>query len=473
MKRLDSVKARLCVTALSFTLLTGCTDPSMLSSLVASGGKNAAGSVAQEANGAVSVSIRGLAGNRQLLATLSDIDSISVSVQDSLKTHSKSLGKAALVEGEASASFTGLMPGEAAVTAEVFDVNGVRIGSGSITVTIEARKNTTATIPIQLVPTIVDAGNLNSEIVITDGEVQVVNQVPPLHFVGGSYSDDAPPATSGDISTAPKIAGLTLSQTPVLTALSGTFSFQDAPSGAKDVLVQIQGTPGHFVFPLPSGAISSGIVDLSYIGLPADFAHGERLMSFALRDNAGNVSPYLTGKVTVGEAQAIEVSQVGPLKIIGAIPSQSTSYYQQTNGTDPIYQMTTVAAVDFEVDRGNFNHLYLAGDAAGTLPLGWDNALVVEYRATKDGPIVKRWVYGDASPAGVNDLVQGPAPTVSGYQVGIPNINPFGWEPNALDLMSMIPDAPRKFHLRFVFFDFGAVGSTTDVWMVPGNSNNQ
>lgn len=466
MTRLVSAKGSLLVTALSFTLLTGCTDTGLLKSFLANG-SGVPGSASQESMGGVSVSIRGLSGLRKVQATVADIDHISVSVQDGLKTHVKTIGKEALSEGEATASFTGLMPGQASVTAEVFDALGAPIGSGSITVTIESRKNTTATIPIQLVPTIIDAGNLNADIVITDGETQVINQRPPLHFANGGYSADNPPVTSANVDASPKIAGLTLSQEPVLTALDGSFDFQNSPSGVKDLLIQIQGTPGHFIFPLPPEALNAGVVDLSFVTLPETFTHGEHLVSFALRDNAGNVSPYLTGKVTVGEAQAVEVSQLGPLKIIGAIPSQSTDYFLQTNGLDPEYGMTRVAAVDFAVDRGTATHLYLAGDATGTMPTGWDNALVVEYRASKDGPILKRWVYGDASASEVGDLVQGEAPTVSGHSVGVPNGGAFGWQPYAIDLMAQIPGAPQTFHLRFAFFDFGAVGSTTDVWMIP------
>lgn len=462
-----ATKGSLLVTALSFTLLTGCSDPSLLSNVLANGG-GLSGSTSQEAMGGVTVNIRGLSGLRKVQATVADIDHITVTVQDGLKAQVKTLAKDALSQGEASAGFVGLMPGQASVSAEVFDALGAPIGSGSVTVTIESRKNTTATIPIQLIPTIVDGGNLNTDIIITDGEVKVINQRPPLHFINGDYSANTPPTTSANVDASPRIAGLTLSSSPVLTALDGSFSFQDSPSGVKDLLIQIQGTPGHFIFPVPQAAFDTHSLDLSFVTLPETFTHGEHLMSFALRDNAGNVSPYLTGKVTVGEAQAVEVSQLGPLKIIGAIPSQSTDYYKQTNGIDPEYDMTRVAEVDFAVNRGNASHLYLAGDAEGTRPTGWDNALVVEYRASKDGPLLKRWVYGalDANTQ-VADLVQGEAPTVSGHIVGVPSADPFGWQPAAIDLMSQIPDAPQTFHLRFVFFDFGSVGSTTDAWMIP------
>jgi hypothetical protein len=135
--------------------------------------------------------------------------------------------------------------------------------------------------------------------------------------------------------------------------------------------------------------------------------------------------------------------------------------------------LTIVAEATIAVDIGSCDQLLLAGDAAGTRTVGWDNVLIVEYRPLPGDPVEARWYYGTPStlthvPSG-QILNQPLAPTVSGFALdpAVPNPVPFGYEPLAIDLMTQLPPGVRRFELKLYVLDSGGFGSTTEIWAIP------
>jgi hypothetical protein len=173
--------------------------------------------------------------------------------------------------------------------------------------------------------------------------------------------------------------------------------------------------------------------------------------------------------------------EVAPLQLMTRTMSDLTSSHMNNNGALTDYELrdglgtplTLVREARVIVDRGSCTSLPLAGDSAGKLPTGWDNYLIVEYRAAPGGEVEKRWFYGPQSPifhAPSGQQLSSPmAPTVSGFLLDppVPNPLPFGYAALELDLMKELPAGAGRFELTLYVVDSGAFGSTSAVFLLP------
>jgi len=64
------------------------------------------------------------------------------------------------------------------------------------------------------------------------------------------------------------------------------------------------------------------------------------------------------------------------------------------------------------------------------------------------------------------------ASSVSGFSLDppVPNGGAFGYPALAIDLMKEIPSPAADFELTLYILDYGAVGSTTDIWAQSGRA---
>lgn len=186
---------------------------------------------------------------------------------------------------------------------------------------------------------------------------------------------------------------------------------------------------------------------------------------------------------SVGDAGTIPLCAGGvspPFRLMDAAPTLITSAYQQANGLLADYRsdsaptgLAVVALAHLPVDIGSCTQLLLAADAAGTIPVGWDNVLIVEYHAAPGVAASERWYYGAAINvvhAPTNQTLPQPMqPTVSGLTLNpsIPNPLPFGYAPLAIDLMDHVPDGVTTFELTLIVADMGGYGSSTEIWAIP------
>lgn len=170
-----------------------------------------------------------------------------------------------------------------------------------------------------------------------------------------------------------------------------------------------------------------------------------------------------------------------PLQLMPRTMNDLTTSHMNSNGALTEYELrdglgaplTLVREARMIVDRGTCSALPLAGDAAGGLPTGWDNFLIVEYRPAPSEPVEKRWFYGPPSaifhkPSG-EKLNTPLAPTVSGFLLDppVPNPLPFGYAALELDLMKELPAGAGRFELTLYVVDSGAFGSTSAIWLLP------
>lgn len=169
-----------------------------------------------------------------------------------------------------------------------------------------------------------------------------------------------------------------------------------------------------------------------------------------------------------------------PFLVVDKQVSTPMATWAQMNGSLPDYAAPSfggnafaiIATTTQTVELGSCKKLLLAGDAAGTKAVGWDDTLIVEYRSVPSGPVDKRWYYGSVAVTYTPDnqtLPSGGAPTVPGLNLDppVPNPLPFGYEPLVLDLMSEIPSGADGFELTIHVLDASFTGSTTDIWVIP------
>jgi hypothetical protein len=175
----------------------------------------------------------------------------------------------------------------------------------------------------------------------------------------------------------------------------------------------------------------------------------------------------------------LELCQAGttpPFLLIDSAPSLITTDYAAMNGTLPEYTSggvspTIVGHWRRRVDIGSCTKLLLAADAAGTLPIGFDNYMIFELNVPGSEP--QRWYYGTAVdlthvPTGATLPLPMP-PTVSGFVLDplVPNPAPFGYEARAIDLLANVPAGQRELNLSLYVLDDGGFGSTTPIWVLP------
>ncbi len=286
--------------------------------------------------------------------------------------------------------------------------------------------------------------------------------------------------------SAPQVAGLDVGPGAPGHSLAGSVRFQDAENDATTLIVQVGSADEHYQCTLSADDLVAGAVDLGVLRLTNTFPDGGHTLYVGISDAAGNVSGYIAGNLDVGGGGAQTVCGEAPRLLLGAVPSQTTTFYAQQNGVSLDYNagapLAVVASTDLFLKLDECTHLYLAGDAAGEAAVGWDNCLLVEYRQTPESPREAVWSYCALPIVEVDTNEPVPmaeeTPTVAGTLLNppVPNQAPFGWSPLALDLSRYLPQGhPNEFVLNLRLLDFGSVGSTTDVWMMaaPLNTSEQ
>lgn len=134
---------------------------------------------------------------------------------------------------------------------------------------------------------------------------------------------------------------------------------------------------------------------------------------------------------------------------------------------------TVIAEATIAASIGTCEQLLIAADAAGTVAVGWDNSLLLEYRSAPGAEVERRFWFGSEGAvtyAPTGEVVeQGLLPTVPGTELlpAVPNPAPFGYEPLAIDLMDYLPQGVTRFELRLYVLDWGGFGSTTPIWAIP------
>lgn len=171
-----------------------------------------------------------------------------------------------------------------------------------------------------------------------------------------------------------------------------------------------------------------------------------------------------------------------PFLLVAKRESAGTDVYVQANGTLADYvanlygvasTLAVIARATREIQLGTCTQLLLAGDAAGTQLVGWDDTMIVEYRSAPGAAIDARWLYGAVSPVTYvptgEQLTTALAPTVAGWDLDppVPNPLPFGYAPLAIDLMREAPSEAQAFELTVHVLDASSLGSTTDIWVIP------
>jgi hypothetical protein len=296
------------------------------------------------------------------------------------------------------------------------------------------------------------------------------------HLIGCDAVHGERPAATPSLE-APLLAGLEVGAPAPGQALLGSVSFKDAQNDATSIILQLGSSLVHHVCPLTEDEFASGTVDFSRFTVSPFYPEAGDTLYVGMRDSDGNVGGYLTAPFNTQPDSAQHVCAL-PRLMIGAVASQSTSFFEQANGLSTVYRgssvPTVVASSELYLDLGECSGLYLAGDASGSANVGWDNCLVVEYRPTPEVAPEAVWYYCNQSLfyTATNEPVPQAEeqPTVLGSQL-VPPIETglaFGWEPKTLDLMRYIPsNHPSSFVLTLQVLDFGTWGSTTDVWLLP------
>ena len=111
------------------------------------------------------------------------------------------------------------------------------------------------------------------------------------------------------------------------------------------------------------------------------------------------------------------------------------------------------------------HQVLLAGDADGTKPLGWDTSC--SWVSSRAGRRDHRAGLTGESPTPSGEIAEQPAPPPSRL-LSIPRAQPSAVGTRArIDLLSLIPAGDKSFVLTLYVLDYGAVGSTTDIWAIP------
>lgn len=321
-----------------------------------------------------------------------------------------------------------------------------------------------------------DAGSLDTDVsVSSETTARDDAGAPSLRLEGCTRVLGERPATTPTAS-APQVAGLGIGVGIAGQSLTGSVQFQDAENDATTLIVQLASANEHYLCSLSTADLQGGSVNLSVLALSSAFPEGGHTLYVGVADGAGNVSGYLAGSLTVGTNSAQTVCGQAPRLLIGAVPSQSTTFYEQQNGTSPDYDagspLAIVATTDLYLRLDACTELLVSGDAAGQNALGWDNCLLVEYRPSPEAPREAVWSYCSLpvfeTATGAQVPMADEAPTVAGNALypPVPNSAAFGWPARSLDLMRYVPENhPSEFVLNLRLLDFGSYGSTTDVWL--------
>jgi len=303
-----------------------------------------------------------------------------------------------------------------------------------------------------------------------------------LALTGCTEITGSRPASDGS-TAAPQVATLVLGAGTPGQPLTGSLAFSDPQADAVELLVQVQGSSVYYSCPISPADRTANKIDLGKLSLGPSFPQGTVPIYLSVRDSAGHTSGYVVGSLQVGVALPLPICGLPSIQLMGKIPSYSTDFYAQQNGVVDDYHtglppggpLVIIGKTRALVDAGACTKLLLAGDSAGTKPLGWDNCLLIEFRRVPGTPADKRWYtcsYDNPSiyyvPTG-QALPQGAAPTVPGTLLDpqVPNTAAFGHAAKALDIMSFIPSDAKTFELTLLVLDYGGFGSTTEIWALP------
>lgn len=297
-------------------------------------------------------------------------------------------------------------------------------------------------------------------------------------------SGDRPASSSA--SSAPQLAHLAIAAAAPGRKLSGTAALYDPSAIASKLIVQVRGATDHLACPLSVDEVNGKSLNLDRLTVASRSTAGSYLVYFGIQDASAsaNVGGYAVGTVDVGAPAPIPLcaSPGAPLQIIGRAPSEVTAVYAGMNGaidytiaTTPALPLVIVRTTRLFVDATGCSHLLLASDAAGVASVGWDNYLLVEYRAAPGAELGDTWYYGSTTSVAITNntthkaVVAKDTMTVPGTSLDppVPNAAPFGYPSLTVDVLASVPAGSPTFELTFDIADYSGAGSTTDVWIVP------
>jgi len=295
-------------------------------------------------------------------------------------------------------------------------------------------------------------------------------------------SGDRPASSSA--ASAPQLAHLAIAAATPGQKLSGTATLYDPSAIASKLIVQVRGATEHLACPLSVDEVSGKALNLDRLMVASRSTAGSYLVYFGIQDANASVGGYAVATVAIGAPVPLAVcaSPGVPVQIIGRAPSEVTAVYAAMNGatdytvaTVPPAPLVVVRTTRLFLDVTGCNHLLLASDAAGVKPVGWDNYLLVEYRAAPGAALGDTWYYGSTTSAAItnNTTQRAVTPkdtmTVAGTSLDppVPNPAPFGYPPLTVDVLASIPAGSATFELTLDIADYSGDGSTTDVWIVP------
>jgi hypothetical protein len=295
-------------------------------------------------------------------------------------------------------------------------------------------------------------------------------------------SGDRPASSSA--SSAPQLAHLAISAATPGQKLSGTAALYDPSAIASKLIVQVRGATEHLACPLSVDEVNGKSLSLERLMVATRSTAGSYLVYFGIQDSSANVGGYAIATVDVGAPVPIQLcaSPGVPVQIVGRAPSEVTAVYAGMNGaadytvaTTPALPLVIVRTTRLFLDVSGCSHLLLASDAAGTVPVGWDNYLLVEYRTAPGATLGDAWYYGSTTSAAITNnttqkvVAAKDTTTVPGTSLDpqVPNAAPFGYPPLTIDLLASVPAGSTTFELTLDIADYSGAGSTTDVWIVP------
>ncbi len=289
------------------------------------------------------------------------------------------------------------------------------------------------------------------------------------------------PVSTGSLD-APKVATVSIPEVIPGQGLAGSLAFEDPQGDEASIIVQLGTESAHWVCPLTPAEKANRSFGLSRLLLESGYPNGVYLMYFTAKDSAGNVGGYSVATLSVGAGEKLDACSGFGFQLMGSAPSGSTEFYTRVNGKLMTYgrgapngeRLTIVYRAALQMDVSACGRLRLMSRPTGGA-VGWDNCLLIEARATSGGPVSAVWSYcsNDTAPlynVSTGSTVRRPArPTVAGMSLvpRVPSPDPFGFESGALDILPELPAGLRVLELSMYVLDWGAVGSTTEVWLVP------
>ena len=172
--------------------------------------------------GVLTVRFAHLLGARQLLATVADVESLTIHLSGTGVDHTETISKAMITGGMTSFTFTGLPAGALTVTIRALDASGQTIGADTQQATVTAGQTTVVASTVLIVPSVTQ----------------------PRTIVAGSGG--AGGGATGSLTTTVTLQEGTPVQTPALLGVYTNGGFPQAVSLARDNQGNVWFTGGHF-----------------------------------------------------------------------------------------------------------------------------------------------------------------------------------------------------------------------------------